>query len=155
MSSSFVRSSFTTFLSSNIGSETLIDFSGEFREIKELLSDNSISPDEVFTAIEFMPGSETPITVGSTNTSGKYRENGLVFVQVVGLAKLGSGGGAATLARAEALRDKFRGIRLGTGNKISVESMTVPSFNDSGAIHFGQGYSSVSFFVEYMFDKDL
>jgi hypothetical protein len=152
MSSSYVRTEFKNYISANIGSETLIDLSGEYREIKELLADESIASGEVWTGIEFIAGDEIPITIGSDNTKGKYRETGAVYLHIVGLARLGTSGNAATLARAEALRDKLRGKRLGS---IFVESITPPQNNDGGTFNFGQGYSSISFLVEYMNDKDL
>ncbi len=150
MSSIYVRDQFKTFIAANIGSEKLLDISGEFREIKELLSDNLIAPGEVWNAIEFTPESERPITIGSSNTSGKYREKGLATVHVVGIAKIG--GAASTLARAEALIDKLRGKKLGT---IFVDSVSPPDFNISASLNFSQGYTAVGIYIEYTNDIDL
>lgn len=150
MSSPYVRTQFKNFISANIGAEKLLDLSGEYREIKELLSDNSIVSGEVWAAVEFTAGDDLPITVGSSNTSGKYRETGLVTVHIVGIAKLG--GPASTLARAQALIEKVRGLALGT---IIIDSVSPPDFNISASLNFSQGFVAAGFFVTYKNDVDL
>ena len=153
MSSAFVRSSFKTFVSANNSGETLVDFTGEYRELKDILSANAISFSSPWMAIEFIPSTEEMITVGTNNTAGKYRELGAVIIHVVGVAKLG--GSDTILARAEALKNALRGRRIGTGSKIIIESVTPPNFKDGATLQFDGGFTAASIIVAYEYDMDL
>ena len=150
MSSSYVRTQVLDFVSSFIDPEKLLDLSGEFREIKELLSDEGISTLDPWTGIEFIPGDEIPITVGADNTSGKYRETGAVYFHIVGVAKLGGSG--SILTRAETLRNALRGKRLGN---VIIESVSPPSFSDGATLQFEGGFTAASFLASYECDFDI
>jgi hypothetical protein len=152
VSSNFVRTEFKNFITAALTPpDTLIDLSGQYSELDNLLSDQGVSLGGIWTGIEFFPGDEIPISIGSNNTQGKYRENGTVYIHVVGIASLGAGS-QTILDRAEVLRNALRGQRLGS---IFVESVSPPSFNDSDSFGFGQGYVAVSFLVGFQNDLDL
>ncbi len=150
MSAAFVRTEFKTFVGANIGAEKLIDFTGEYRELNELLKAYAVPSLSPWTGIEFIGNDEEPITIGSSNTSGKYRETGVVSIHTVGIAKLG--GSATILSRAESLRSKLRGIRLGP---IHVTSVTPPNFQDGATLQFEGGWMSATFLVAYEYDYDF
>lgn len=152
MSSAYVRTQFKNFISSQlVAPDTLIDLSGEFSELQNLLTDSGVGLGGIWTGIEFFPGDEVPITISADNTQGKYRETGAVYIHILGIASLGNGSDAI-LNRAEALRNALRGQRLGS---IFVESVTPPSFNDSGSLGFADGYVAASFLISYQNDLDL
>ena len=154
MSSEYVvaqmKTAISTYLAGLGTPEKLVELDGEFQELKDLMDANSIAEEEVWTGIQFLTGDENPITVGATNTSGKYREVGGIYIHTVGLAKLGGAG--IIRARANALRDFLRGKRFGT---IFIESMTTPDFSDGATLQFESGYTACSFLVSYQNDKDM
>lgn len=144
------KTSLTAYLTGLVVPEKLIDLDGEFSEIQDLISANSISSGSVWTGIQFITGDESPITIGASNTSGKFRETGAVYIHTVGLAKLG--GADSIRTRANNLRVFLRGKRLGT---VFIESMTTPNFTDGATLQFIQGYTACSFLISYLNDSDL
>ncbi len=150
MSSLYVRQQFTGFLAAEIPSEKVLDLTSLYGELKDALGDAGIPPRTPWIGIEFIGNDEVPITIGSTNTAGKYRETGAVYVHVVDIAKLG--GSSSILLRAEALRDLFRGRRLG---RVLVDSVTPPNFDSGATLNFEGGYMSASILIGYDCDVDL
>jgi hypothetical protein len=150
MSSVYVRDTIKTFLAAEIPSETVIDLTAQFAEMKELISDLGIAPDAPWLGLEFIGDDEAPITVPATNAIGKYREMGAVHFHVVSVATLGVG--SSLLTRGEALRDLFRGRRIGN---IAVQSVTPMNFGEGATLKFEGGYMSGSFILSYECDLDL
>lgn len=149
MSSSYVRTQFKDFLAANAPDETLIDLTAQFDDLDEVLEQSGIV-DSPWLGIDFVGSDEVPITIGSSNTSGKYREEGAVYLHVVDIAKLGVSD--SILSRAETLIGILRGQRIGT---IFVESITPVNFGAGAALSFEDGYMSGSFIVAYQNDKDF
>jgi hypothetical protein len=150
MSSAYVRTQFKNFIASNAPTEKVVDLSGQFAELTDVLTENSVGVNDTWLGIEFIGDDEVPITVGSNNTQGKYRETGAVYIHVVDIAKLGVSG--TILTRAETLRALFRGRKIGT---IFVESVTPVSFESGATLQFENGYMSGSFILGYLSDLDL
>lgn len=150
MSSSAVRTAFKTFLSTYAPTENVVDLTGRFDELQDMLAEESLGPDDLWLGIEFIGSDEIPITVGATNTSGKYRETGAVYIHIVDIAK--SGVDDLILARAETIRGLFRGQRIGS---IYIESVTPVNFAAGAALQFEGGYMSGSFIIGYLSDIDL
>ncbi len=71
MSSAYVRTQVKTFLTTNAPTENFVDMSGQYDRIRDMLNDLSIGPTEDWVGIDFIGSDESPITVGSNNTSGK------------------------------------------------------------------------------------
>jgi len=145
-----VRTAIKDFLAANAATETVIDLTALFQELKELIEDNGLTSDDPWLGLEFIGNDEVPITIPATNTSGKYRESGAIYFHVVDIAKLGAGSGLLT--RGETLRNLLRGRRIGT---VRIESVTPMNFNSGATLQFEGGYMSGSFLVGYENDKDL
>ena len=150
MSSLYVRQQVLDFLAAEIPAEKVIDLTGAYQEIKELVAHAGLTDKDPWLGIEFIGNSEQPITVGSDNEKGKYRELGAVYFHIVGIAKLGGSG--SILTRGEAIRNLFRGRRLGT---MIVESMTPLNTQSGATLEFKGGYMSASFILSYLNDLDL
>jgi len=146
MSSTYVRDEIKTFLSANT-TEKIVDLSGHFEEIQDLIKAYGVGPKDDWVGLLFVGSDEIPITIGSNNTQGRYRETGVVEFHVVGLAKLG--GSNSILLRADALRSKLRGQRIGN---IFVESVTPANFGGGSALRFEGGYVSATFLISYETD---
>lgn len=150
MSSLATRTSFKNFITTNAPTETLIDLTGHYEEFQDLIEESGIGPEDPWVGIEFVGSDEIPITVGSTNVQGKYRETGAVYIHVVDIAKLGVSD--IILTRAEALRDLFRGQRI---DSIFIESVTPVNFGAGATLRFESGYMAGSFIIGYEKDLDL
>lgn len=150
MSSSAVRTAVKSFLASDIPTETFLDMSGKYEELPEFLASEGVGMEDTWVGLEFVAADENPITVGSNNTKGKYRESGAIYFHVVDIAKLGVSD--TILARAEAIRNTLRGRNI---SGVSVESITPPNFGPGAALNFEDGFMSCSFILEYQFDIDL
>lgn len=149
MSSVAVRTLIKDFLSANT-EEKVVDLSGEFDVLEDMLESKSISVDDSWVGIEFIGNEEIPITIGSNNSSGKFRETGAVYIHVVDVAKLGVSD--TILTRGEALRDLFRGQKI---DRLFVESMTPINFGAGAALRFEDGYMCGTFILGYLYDRDL
>lgn len=150
MSSAYVRTQIKDFLAANAPGEKIVDLTGRFEEIGELLENEGILDDADWLGLDFIGNDEVPITVPATNLSGKYRETGVIYFHLVTRAALGQS--ASVLSRGEALRDLLRGQRI--GNMI-VESTTPVNFGAGAALRFEGGYISGSFLLSYERDLDL
>lgn len=150
MSSAYVRTQIKTFLTTNAPTEDFVDLTAQYAEIQTMLGDLGLSPDDPWVGIQFFGDDEVPITVTSSNTQGKYRETGSVFVHVVDVAKLGVGD--SILARAEALRDLLRGQKIGT---MFIEAVTPINYEAGATLNFDGGFMTGSFIVTYLRDLDL
>lgn len=150
MSSLYVRNQLKQFLSTYAPSEKVVDLTAEFSELSDLLETYEISLNDTWTGVQFIGHDEVPITVGSNNSHGKYRETGAIYIHVVDIASLGVSD--RILARAESLRDLLRGRKLGT---MFLESMTPVNFESGAALRFEDGYMCGSFMLSYQNDKDF
>ena len=149
MSSSYVRTEILNFLSAN-SSEKVIDLSGEFEEIQEMIATAGLAATDPWIGIQFIGNEEVPVTVGATNNSGMYRESGAIYFHVVSIAKLGGTG--TILTRGESLRNLFRGQRIGG---LVIDSITPVNFDSGATLRFSGGYMSGSFLVSYYRDYNL
>lgn len=150
MSSQYVRDQITDFIEANAPTENLIDLTAQYQELPDLISDEGLTASDPWLGLEFIADDEIPITVPATNTQGKYRETGAVYLHVVGIAKLGVA--SSILARGETLRNLFRGRRIGN---VIIDSVTPLSFGAGTTLNFEGGYTSGSFIASYQNDLDL
>jgi len=150
MSASYVRDQIESFIAANAPAENYIDLTAEFRELDEMLNDYSIGRNDPWLGVQFIGNGEEPITVPATNDSGKYRELGVVYFHIVGVAAIGAG--TSILSRAETLRNLLRGRRIG---KIRVNSVAPPNFEAGATLQFEGGWTSASLLVDYEYDLDL
>ena len=150
MSSTYVRTQLKTFLAAEAPTESVIDLSGQFATVPEMIAENSLTQDDPWLGLEFIGDEEVPITIGSTNDKGKYRETGAIYFHVVEVASLGSAG--TILSRGETLRELVRGQRIGF---MVIDSVTPLNFNSGATLQFEGGYVSASFICGYYNDTDL
>lgn len=150
MSSVYVRNQMKTFIGTVAPAETLIDLSGLFDDIRDMIVDAGLGTTDPWLGIQFIGNEEDPVTVAANNTQGKYREIGAVYLHVVDIAKLGVAD--SILTRAETLRGLIRGQRIGS---VIVESVTPANFGTGATLEFEGGYTSASFIVSYRRDLDL
>jgi len=123
--------------------ETLIDISGEFREIKNLLTDEVIADTDNWVAIQFVGNAEEMISI----PKGCYREFGTISFHVVAPIAIGAIDGILT--RCETIRSLYRGKRI---NDIIIESVSPPNTEIGTTIDFESNFMSASFFVDYYRD---
>ena len=83
MSSLYVRNEIKSHIAANLPAENLIDLSGEYRNLQPMLSFYSLTPEDPFLGIQFVPSVEAPQAAASGNASGCYREFGAVYLHVV------------------------------------------------------------------------
>lgn len=150
MSSLSVRTAVISFLETNSPSETFIELDGQYDNIQGVVEEAGLTLDDSWVGVQFIGNDEVPISVGSNNTEGKYRESGAIYIHIVDVAKLGVSG--TILTRGEALRDLLRGRRIGS---IFIESMTPINFGPGAALQFEDGYMCGTFILGYLNDNDL
>lgn len=150
MSSSYVRQEIESFIENNLPSETLVDFTLEYKELKDMLSEKGLNDKSSFLGIQYIGSDELPVSVFSNNENGKYRETGSIFLHIVSPIKKSAKDDI--LGRAENVRDVLRGQRIGS---ILINSVTPPNFESSGTLQFDGGFVSASVIVNYMRDKSL
>jgi hypothetical protein len=151
MSSSYVRSNFTTFLTAACtGVETIVDITADFEEINDLLAANGLTYASNWVGLYFLGHSELPVTVPATNDTGKYREDGSIYIQVIAPTSIGCHNGI--IARAEVIRDLIRGQRIG---EITIDSVSPVSFNNGYTMDFEAGFTSGAMVADYTRDLDL
>lgn len=152
MSSKYVRDEIFSFLATEFPNENVVDMTGGFQSLQSLLKLNNISVRERqnWLGVQFVGSSETPQALSANNNTGKYRENGSIFIHVVSKTKDNFVDGVLT--RAEALRDGFRGRRI---NDIIIEEMTPPNFSSGATLDLEAGYSSGTFIMAYERDVNL
>lgn len=150
MSSSYVRTQFLSFLTTNFLTENVIDMTAEYEEMKEFLDDNNLTYLDAWLGIDFLPTDEIPIAVTTNTSQGCYRETGSLFFHVTEPAAKA----AATniVSRAEVLRSGLRGHRIGD---IIVESVTPVSTQGGTTLQFEAGFTSGSFILNYYRDLNI
>ena len=129
MSSTYVRNEIEGFITAELPSENQIDLTGVFYNIEKVISDAGLDYKDPWLGIQYIGNEDIPITADANNSTGCYREVGVVMLHVVEQAK-----GTATasiLTRAEAIRDAFRGRRI---NDVVIESVSPANFESFKAI---------------------
>lgn len=147
MSGSNVRTLVKAFLASGAPTESVVDLSGQFDEFNAMLADAGVQPEAPWLGIEFIGGEELPISLSATNDMGLYREIGSVVLHVCAEARIGVGNSIVT--RGEALRNLFRGVRIGP---IVIESVTPVNMGAGSTLEFDGGYVSGTLTVNYHCD---
>lgn len=150
MSSLFVRQSLIDFLESD-SSENVIDMTDEFQELQDMIASKGLTNSDPWLGVQFVGSTETPVDIGATNSRGKYREEGVIYLHIVDVAKIGAAN--AILTRAENLRNLLRGRRI--NGTVIVEGVSPPVFGEGATLSFSGGYSSATVTVEYQRDLDL
>lgn len=150
MSGTFVRDSIISFFQTEVPTETLIDISAEFEELQDLLTYHGVAEGANWVGIQFVGAEEIPVDIRATNGKGTYREVGVVYIHVVAVARIG--GGNAILNRAEAIREVFRGQRIGP---ILIEGVSPPNFGNGISLDFEGGYTSATFTLDYEYQFSL
>lgn len=153
MSSQYVRTEIKAFMATGIPSEKTLDISGVFDELKKFLSDETVGPRDNWLGIQFIPSEDVPITIGSTNTKGKYREIGSIFIHVVAVASKVERDNI--VPRGETIRDAFRGKRIGAQSDIVIEGVVPLNYEAAATLQFEGGYTSASIVVNYYRDFDF
>ena len=142
MSSVQTRTEIKDFFTAN-SSETLIDLSGEFRTLQDLMKANGLDKDSQWVGIQFSASTEEMISV----PKGCYREFGSVFFHVVAPVAIGAIDGI--LSRCETIRSLYRGERI---NDIIIESVTPPNTEAGTTLELDNNFTSATFFVDYYRD---
>lgn len=151
MSSLFVRDAIKEFLTDKVPAEKQLDLTGEFFELSELLNAYGIGARDPWLGVQFIGGEEVPVSLTASNTQGRYREEGVVYLHVVARSVLG--GHNAIMVRCETIRNAFRGQRI--DEKISIQSMSSPTFGNGAGLNFEDGYTSALIQIVYNYDLDL
>lgn len=147
MSSSAVRTLVKDYLSSTFPTETLIDLTGEYDTIDDLINDYSLGRQDDWVGLQFLPSDESPMTIDSDNDAGNYREEGTIYIHVVSPSRLGVGD--AILTRAESIRNALRGKRL---SGMVIERVIPPNFESGATLDFEGGYTSATVVLDYHYD---
>lgn len=149
MSSLQVRDLITQFLADN-SDEKVIDMTGAFEDLRQLLSDNDVEPDAPWLGLDFETDGEEPVSLAADNEKGLYRETGLVILHICAVGKIGVGSDLAT--RGDALLTLFRGQRIGS---IVVEKVSPINTGAGSTLEFDAGYVSGTLIIQYHSDKAL
>ena len=150
MSSLAVRTAVRQFLTDNIPAETVVDITGHFEDLRQLLADAGVQPDAPWLGLDFSSDGEEPVSLTADNTRGLYREYGLIQLHVCALAKIGAGADLET--RGEALLNLFRGRRIGN---IIVERVSPINTGPGATLEFDAGYVSGTVTAQYHYDNTL
>lgn len=157
MSSSAVRTKFETFFAAEFPSEKVAVMDGGYENLRDFLAGDPGAvgypriEKEPWIGLQYIPNDEEAVSVPANNTTGKYRETGLIFIHVVDIAKLAVGAGINT--RCEAIRNKLRGQNI---SGLRVLSVSPQNFAPGATLDFeGGGYISASMTLEYSLDINL
>lgn len=143
MSSKETRVQIIDYFKAN-SAETLVDISGEFRDLIDVATYNNITFEDDWVALQFIGADEEPISI-DTNC---YREFGVVFFHVIAPIQINVVNDNI-LDRTEALRSMFRGKRI---NDIVIESVTPLSTEAGTTLEFDNGFTSGTFYINYYRD---
>lgn len=148
-----MRTQFKTFLTTNAPTENYIDLTADFRELRLIISSESLQHDDPWMGVEFIGSDEVAFGLTATNTAGLYRETGTMQVHIVEPVNRDVDTMRNNLlTRAETLRNLLRGRRI---NDIVVDNVTPPNTGAGATLQFEGGYQSASFTVGYYRDKNL
>ena len=150
MSSLNVRTAIKAFLAANLPTESILDITAEFEDIQDFLNAAGVGLDNPWLGVQFASFGEEPVDILATNSKGKYRETGTIFLHIVDVAKKDVHNGI--LVRAEAIRDKLRGQRIGS---ILIESVSPANFGTGVTLSFEGGYVAAVVTADYEYDRVL
>lgn len=150
MSSVYVRDQLKAFIGTDLATENLIDLTGEYRDVDDVIAGASLTFKDPWLGIQFVGSQDIPITVAANNIQGLYREIGTVMLHIVEMASSTSTGDILT--RSETIRDAFRGQRI---NDIIVEEVTPPNFEQGATLDFESGYVAATIILSYERDLNL
>lgn len=142
----YAREQIINHLESNSG-ENFIDLTAAYQEIKELLADEDLQPDDDFVGLEFIGGEIVPVSLAANERVGLYREVGALLVHICAQAKIGVG--QVILTRGEALQKLFFGRRLGD---VVIDEVRDINTAQGASLNFDGGYVSGTFQVGYYRD---
>lgn len=149
MSSAPVRQAIRNFLSTE-STESVVDLSGHFEDLRELLEDEGVSPDAPWLGLDFSSDGEEPVGLSADNDKGLYREYGIVLMHVCAVAKIGVG--ASLESRGEVLLNLFRGRRI---NGVVIERVSPINTGPGATLEFEAGYVSGTVTAQYYYDRAL
>lgn len=147
MSSLEVRNLIKDFLDDN-SAETVIDLTGHFEDLRELLVEEDVQPDAPWLGLEFVADDEEPVSLTANNEQGLYREFGLVQLHVCAVSKIGVG--VELVSRGDVLQKLFKGRRIGA---LVVESVRPINTGPGATLEFDAGYVSGTVTVSYKYDS--
>lgn len=150
MSSSYVRTQIKNFITTFHPGENLIDLTSQYNSIGDVLSDASLTHNDNWLGVQFSSSEERTISVHATNSTGLYREVGIIYLHIV--EPVQKNVADLILARSEDLRDSFRGRRIGD---MVIEDISPPNFETGATIQFEGGYTSASVVISYYRDLKL
>lgn len=146
MSSKAVRDLILDFIDAG-SNEDVVDLTGHFENLRDLLSESGVQPDAPWLGIEFIGDSEDPVSLTANNEQGLYREFGMVQLHVCTEGKIGAG--TSLVDRGEPLRKLFRGERIGA---IVINSVSPINTGPGATLEFEAGYVSGTISVSYHYD---
>lgn len=149
MSSLHVRNAIRSFLDTE-STETVVDMTGQFEDVREMLSTSGVAVDAPWLGVEFSTSGEEPVALAADNTQGLYREFGLILLHVCAVAKIGVGASLET--RGEALLNLFRGQRI---DGIIIERVSPLNTGPGATLEFEAGYVSGTLEVQYYYDRAM
>lgn len=150
MSSGAFRTAILNHLKTNT-SENIIDLSGEYEEVQEMLTHNGLQMGATWVGVQFFPSDEFPVDVVGEYKKGHYREEGMVYLHIVDLAYFGAA--SAITTRADAIRDLLRGARI--SNNIVIEKVVPVIFGRGATLNFEGGYTAGLVSFEYRRDFNV
>lgn len=151
MSSKHVRDGIVDFINAELSGENLVDLTAEYLEVQELLTRNNLQPRQPWLGLQFVGSEEIPVDIGATNSRGKYREIGVIYLHVVDVSKLNVH--KSIISRAETIRNAFRGRRI--ADTILIEGVSPVNFGGGITLSFTGGYSAGVIQIDYQRDLDL
>ncbi|MEB3120582.1 MAG: hypothetical protein VKL41_05100 [Snowella sp.] len=150
MSSKYVRDNILQYLQDET-SENIIDLTAEFQDVHDMVEANSLTVNDPWLGVQFVPSEEIPVDVSATNTKGKYREIGVILLHIVAVSSIGVHN--SILTRAETVRDVFRGKRI--ADSIIITQVSPAAFGESVTLNFEGGYTAGAVTLFYQRDLDL
>ena len=155
MSSKTVRDAIKNYLSSTHPTENIIDITEEIEDLQDLIEGAGlVYQEDAWLGIDFIGFDEYPIDVLATNTTGKYREEGVLMIYVVEAVNKQDvmNPRDRILVRAENILNSLRGKRL---NGVVIERLTTPNFQAGSNLQFEGNYVSAMLSATFHFDKIL
>lgn len=153
MSSSVVRSTINshiqTVLTGFAKPETLVDLTGEFENLSDVLDYHEVGELDPWVGIQFVGSDITINSITSLeNNKGSFREDGAILIHVVDIGRLGVHNDI--IARGEVIANSLRGRRLANG--IVIDEVSPVNFGRGVALQFEGKYVSGTINVGYYRD---
>jgi len=149
MSSKYVRDQFNNFIDTN-SSENIIDLTGQFLTLNEVVSNAGLGRNDDWVGIQFIGASEEIHSITATNSQGRYREIGSVYLHIV--ARVSDSTTDDIINRSETLRNLLRGRRI---EDMIIEGVAPENFEAGTTLELDAGYQSASIILNYYRDLNL